>query len=55
MFYTNYYFFLDGGYHYNAATGYDIDWNNKLSILPIPLDQFKLNPQLQQNDGYEKE
>jgi hypothetical protein len=44
-----------GGYHYNAATGYEISWNFYRSILPIPLDQFKLNPALQQNDGYEKE
>jgi hypothetical protein len=44
-----------GGYHYNAAAEYDIDWNFYRCILPIPLDQFKLNPNLQQNEGYEKE
>jgi hypothetical protein len=44
-----------GGYHYTAATGYEIDWNFYRSILPIPLDQFKLNPALQQNEGYERE
>ncbi|MDR0699388.1 MAG: RagB/SusD family nutrient uptake outer membrane protein [Tannerella sp.] len=48
-------FSRSGGYHYNAATGYDIDWNFYRCILPIPLDQFKLNPNLQQNEGYEKE
>ncbi len=48
-------FSRSGGYHYKAATGYDIDWDFQLCVLPIPLDQFKLNPQLQQNDGYEIE
>jgi hypothetical protein len=44
-----------GGYHYRAATGYDINWDFYRCVLPIPLDQFKLNPNLQQNEGYEKE
>ncbi len=48
-------FYRSGGYHYGAATGYDIDWDFELCVLPIPLDQFKLNPQLQQNPGYEIE
>ncbi|MDR0661531.1 MAG: RagB/SusD family nutrient uptake outer membrane protein [Prevotellaceae bacterium] len=42
-----------GGYHYGAANMV-INWDFERCVLPIPLDQFKPNPALkeQQNPGY---
>ena len=31
-----------------------IDWNDYRCVLPIPLDEFKINPEIQQNPGYLK-
>ena len=45
---------LQYGYHLpNAPT--DIDWNFEKSILPIPVNQFKFNKDMQQNPGYTRD
>ncbi len=33
----------------------DIDWNYEKCVLPIPVDQFQLNPDMQQNPGYTRD
>lgn len=45
---------LQYGYHLpNAPT--DIDWNFEKCILPIPVNEFKFNKNMQQNPGYTRE
>lgn len=44
----------EGGYHL-PNTPEVIDWNYYKVVLPIPADQFKLNPDMQQNPEYSKE
>lgn len=45
---------LQYGYHLpNVPT--DIDWNFEKCILPIPINQFKFNKEMQQNPGYTRE
>ena len=43
-----------GGVHLTGAPT-DIDWDYEKCILPIPVSQFELNPDFQQNPGYSKE
>ena len=43
-----------GGYHYSAAN-MEISWDYYKCVLPIPLDQFFVNKDLQQNPKYMKE
>lgn len=46
--------YREGGVHLvGAPTG--IDWNYEKCVLPIPVDQFKLNPDMQQNPGYSRD
>lgn len=44
-----------GGYHFTAVESFDVSWDYYRCILPVPLDQFKRNPDLQQNPEYQRE
>ena len=43
-----------GGVHL-VGVPTDIDWNYEKCVLPIPVDQFQLNPDMQQNPGYTRD
>ena len=40
-----------GGWHLDAAPE-EIDWDMTECVLPIPKEQFQMNPDMQQNPGY---
>lgn len=44
----------EGGVHLIGVPS-DIDWNYEKCVLPIPVDQFQLNPDMQQNPGYARD
>ncbi|MCQ2146413.1 MAG: RagB/SusD family nutrient uptake outer membrane protein [Bacteroidales bacterium] len=44
----------EGGLHLIGAPT-DIDWDYEKCVLPIPVSQFELNPDMQQNPGYSRE
>lgn len=44
----------EGGLHLTGAPT-NIDWNYEKCVLPIPVEQFEVNPDMQQNPGYSRE
>lgn len=44
----------EGGYHLTGAPE-EIDWNYEKCVLPVPVEQFQINPDMQQNPGYTRE
>lgn len=44
----------EGGVHLIGVPS-NIDWNYEKCVLPIPVDQFQLNPDMQQNPGYARD